>query len=162
MNDPDLVDLPDGRAKAIWDLMLRAKCFLQLGILNVRTLNQIGEFFETLKIDIFCVLETRTESPISIITPRSPNATSFSSFILRLLGDPASSTISFGGIEITLSTRDDRAQLDWSPVSSHSCAVPLRLPNAVVINRIKSQRFDVNVVGSNFSTTGHLPHLIAL
>lgn len=73
--------------------LLKSDCSLHLSAFNVHTSTKIGqqgaqiELMELSKIDD--VLEMHTQDPTFVITLPIPDVTSFSSFILRVFGNPA-------------------------------------------------------------------------
>ena len=92
-----------------------------LAAFNVQTLLQIGQqsclarVLETLHLDKCCVSETRIQDPTSLIHLRSPHSPAGSEFTLRVSGDPASSSRGYTGVGTTLSTRAEKALLEWIP-----------------------------------------------
>ena len=98
--------------------ILRPRTPFHLAAFNVRTLLQVGQqsclarTLETLHVDICCVSGTRIQDPTSLIHLRSPRSPAGSEFILRVSGDPASSSRGYAGVGIALSTRAEKALLE--------------------------------------------------
>ena len=101
---------------------------------------------ETLHVDICCVSETRIQDPTSLIHLRSPRSPAGSEFTLRVSGDPASSSRGYAGVGIALSTRAEKALLEWIPINSRLCAV--RLDSSIRVNKQRNAKRHLFVVSA--------------
>ncbi|KER32939.1 hypothetical protein T265_01032 [Opisthorchis viverrini] len=96
-----------------------------IGAFDIRTLCQIGKqamlavTLYPLKIDVYCVSETRIQDPSVIMHLRMLSMnTALSYFSLRVSGDPEAMTRGIYGVGVTLNPRAEHALLDWIQVNS--------------------------------------------
>ena len=96
---------------------------------NVRTLKQAGQqaalalTLDSLGVDVCCVSETRIQDSSVITELTAPSVSS--RFWLRTSGDPEAAATGSAEVGIVLSSRAEGCLLDWIPVNSRLCAVPL-------------------------------------
>ena len=101
---------------------------------------------EALHVDICCVSETRIQDPTSLLHLRSPRSRASCEFTWGVSGDPALSSRSYAGVGIALSTRAEKAPLEWIPINSHLCAV--RLDSSIRVNKQRNAKRHLFVVSA--------------
>ena len=76
------------------------------------------------------LLETRIQDLTSLLHLRSPRCPAGAKFTLRVSGDPASSSRGYIGVGIALSTRAEKALLEWN----------VRLDSSIGLNKQRNAK----------------------
>lgn len=103
----------------------------------MRQQTPLARTLETSSIVACYVSETHMQGSIYLTILRSPDASSFYRFTLRVTSDPVSRALGCTGFGALSSVSTERSPLDWIPINSRLCASWLNSSMCISIRRLK-------------------------